>query len=34
MQAAGYLGLTVETLLRNYGHHHLDFLGDAKRALE
>ncbi|WP_369525537.1 tyrosine-type recombinase/integrase [Bradyrhizobium elkanii] len=28
-QAAGYLGMSVETLLRVYGHHHPDFLADA-----
>jgi integrase len=28
-QAAGYLGMSVETLLRVYGHHHPDYLNDA-----
>ncbi|WP_426533624.1 tyrosine-type recombinase/integrase [Bradyrhizobium sp. McL0615] len=28
-QAAGYLGMSVETLLKVYGHHHPDFLSDA-----
>lgn len=28
-QAAGYLGMSVETLLRVYGHHHPDHLKDA-----
>jgi integrase len=31
-EAAGYLGMTVETLSARYGHHHPDHLGDAKRA--
>jgi hypothetical protein len=28
-QAAGYLGIGVETLLRVYGHHHPDHMKDA-----
>jgi len=28
-QAAGHLGMSVETLLKVYGHHHPDFLSDA-----
>lgn len=28
-QAAGYLGMSVETLLKVYGHHHPDYLSDA-----
>ena len=28
-QAAGFLGMSVETLLRVYGHHHPDYLKDA-----
>lgn len=28
-QAAGYLGMSLETLLRVYGHHHPDHLQDA-----
>ena len=28
-RAAGYLGMSVETLLRVYGHHHPDHLKDA-----
>jgi integrase len=31
--AAGYLGMTQETLLRRYGHHHPTFLQSASRAL-
>ena len=31
--AAGYLAMTVETLERNYGHHHPDFLKSAAEAL-
>jgi integrase len=27
--AAGYLGMTAETLERNYGHHHPDHLSEA-----
>jgi integrase len=32
--AAGYLGMTVETLLENYGHHHPDHLSQAREAFE
>jgi integrase len=28
-QAAGYLGMSLETLLKVYGHHHPDYLSDA-----
>jgi len=28
-QAAGYLGMSMETLLKVYGHHHPDYLSDA-----
>lgn len=28
-QAAGYLGMSLETLLKTYGHHHPDHLSDA-----
>ncbi|MCC6415192.1 MAG: tyrosine-type recombinase/integrase [Opitutaceae bacterium] len=31
--AAGFLGMTVETLERNYGHHHPDYMLDAANAL-
>jgi integrase len=31
-QAAGYLGMSVETLLAVYGHHHPDFQADAAKA--
>jgi hypothetical protein len=27
--SAGYLGLSLDTLLNTYGHHHLDSLSDA-----
>lgn len=30
--AAGYLGMTVETLERNYGHHHPDFQRGARAS--
>jgi integrase len=32
--AAGYLGMTVETLLEHYGHHHPDHLSQAREAFE
>lgn len=32
-QAAGYLGMSVETLLRVYGHHHPDHLADAVEGI-
>jgi integrase len=32
-RAAGYLGMSVETLDRVYGHHHPDFLSDAADAI-
>jgi integrase len=31
--AAGYLGMTVETLERTYGHHHPDFLAEAVEGI-
>jgi integrase len=31
-EAAGYLGMSVETLQRYYGHHHPDFQAGAARA--
>jgi integrase len=31
-EAAKYLGMTVETLERVYGHHHPDYLMNAKNA--
>jgi integrase len=31
--AAGFLGMTRETLERVYGHHHPDFLRSAAEAL-
>jgi hypothetical protein len=31
--AAGFLGMTVETLERNYGHRHPDHMKDAADAL-
>jgi len=31
-EAAGYLGMTVETLSQRYGHHHPDHLAGAKQA--
>lgn len=31
-EAAGYLGMSVETLLGTYGHHHADFQEAAARA--
>ena len=32
-RAAGFLGMSVETLDRVYGHHHPDFLVDAAEAI-
>jgi integrase len=32
-RAAGFLGMSVETLDRVYGHHHPDFLSDAADAI-
>lgn len=32
-QMAGYLGMSVETLLRNYGHHHQDHLDGAGEVI-
>ncbi|MDX6288985.1 MAG: hypothetical protein QOH42_784 [Blastocatellia bacterium] len=31
--AAGYLGMTAETLERNYGHHHPDHLSEAVEGI-
>jgi integrase len=31
-EAAGFLGMTVETLMNRYGHHHPDFLSGARNA--
>jgi integrase len=32
-KAAGFLGMSVETLDRVYGHHHPDFMSDAAEAI-
>jgi integrase len=32
-RAAGFLGMSVETLDRVYGHHHPDFMSDAAQAI-
>jgi integrase len=32
-QAAGFLGMSVETLERTYGHHHPDYMQQAARAI-
>jgi integrase len=32
-RAAGFLGMSVETLDRVYGHHHPDFMSDAAEAI-
>jgi integrase len=32
-QAAGFLGMTVETLVNTYGHHHPDHLQEAANAI-
>jgi hypothetical protein len=32
-EAAGFLGMTPETLERVYGHHHPEFMRNAARAL-
>ena len=32
--AAGYLGMTVQTLIQNYGHHHPEHLGAAREAFD
>jgi hypothetical protein len=32
-RAAGFLGMSVETLDRVYGQHHPDFLADAAEAM-
>ena len=32
--AAGFLGLTLDTLERVYGHHHPDYLRSAVEAIE
>src|SRR5262245_55833316 len=31
-EAAGFLGMTVETLMSRYGHHHPDYLSGARAA--
>ena len=31
-EAAGFLGMTVETLMNRYGHHHPDYLSGARAA--
>jgi hypothetical protein len=33
-EAAGFLGMSRETLERVYGHHHPDFLQSAAQALK
>jgi integrase len=32
-QAAGFLAMSVETLERNYGHHHPTYMQEAARAI-
>jgi hypothetical protein len=32
-KAAGFLAMSVETLLRNYGHHHPDHSADVHSAM-
>jgi integrase len=32
--AAGYLGMTIETLIQNYGHHHPDHFEAARKAFD
>jgi hypothetical protein len=32
-RAAGFLGMSVETLDRVYGHHHPDYFSDAAEAI-
>jgi Phage integrase family len=32
-QAAEYLGMSLKTLLENYGHHHPDYLSGPREAL-
>ena len=32
-KAAGYLGMSVETLLRVYGHHHPDYMKNAVEGI-
>jgi hypothetical protein len=32
--AAGYLGMTMQTLIDNYGHHHSEHLSGARRAFD
>jgi integrase len=31
-EAAGFLGMSVETLMGRYGHHHPDYLSEARGA--
>jgi integrase len=33
-QAAEYLGMSLKTLLENYGHHHPDYLSSPREALD
>jgi integrase len=33
-QAAEYLGMSLKTLLENYGHHHPDYLSGAREAFD
>jgi hypothetical protein len=33
-EAAGWLGMTVEQLEQNYGHHHPDFQEEAAEAFD
>jgi integrase len=32
-QASGFLGMSPETLINTYGHHHPDFMRDAAKAI-
>ncbi|MGC1562842.1 MAG: site-specific integrase, partial [Bradyrhizobium sp.] len=32
-EAAGFLGMSVEVLQENYGHHHPDFMHGAAKAI-
>ena len=33
-EASGFLGMTVQTLMNTYGHHHPDHLAGARRAFD
>jgi hypothetical protein len=33
-QAAEYLGMSLKTLLENYGHHHPDYLSGPRQAFD